>query len=74
MERCELCEKKALVHCDSDQAKLCRGCDAKVHNANFFLAKHMRVLLYRICNSHTNFVSVDPQYMMVNIQFLCFIL
>ncbi|XP_019449124.1 PREDICTED: B-box domain protein 31-like [Lupinus angustifolius] len=52
-EQCELCEKKAMVHCDSDQANLCWGCDAIVHSANFLVEKHMRILLCRICNSHT---------------------
>ncbi|KAF1896916.1 hypothetical protein Lal_00034617 [Lupinus albus] len=52
-EACELCEKKAKVHCDSDQANLCWGCDARVHSANFLVQKHVRVLLCRSCNCHT---------------------
>ncbi|CAL0303807.1 unnamed protein product [Lupinus luteus] len=52
-EKCELCENKATVHCDSDEANLCWGCDEIVHSANFLVEKHTRVLLCRICNSHT---------------------
>ncbi|OIW06132.1 hypothetical protein TanjilG_29888 [Lupinus angustifolius] len=60
-ERCELCGKKAMVYCDSDQAKLCWYCDATVHSANFLVAKHIRVLLCRICNSHTQWKASGPK-------------
>ncbi|KAL3733665.1 hypothetical protein ACJRO7_023092 [Eucalyptus globulus] len=33
------------MHCESDQASLCWGCDEKVHGANFLVAKHARALL-----------------------------
>ncbi|RDY03201.1 B-box domain protein 30, partial [Mucuna pruriens] len=52
-ESCALCEKKAMIHCDSDQAKLCRDCDEKVHSVNFLVAKHSRVLLCCSCYSPT---------------------
>ncbi|TKY66602.1 Zinc finger protein CONSTANS 14 [Spatholobus suberectus] len=50
---CALCEKRAMMLCDSDQAKLCWDCDEKVHSANFLVAKHSRVLLCRLCHSPT---------------------
>jgi len=53
MESCALCEKKAALLCDSDQAKLCWNCDEKVHSANLLVARHLRVLLCRLCHSPT---------------------
>ncbi|KAE9620749.1 hypothetical protein Lal_00019573 [Lupinus albus] len=62
MERCELCEEKAMVQCDSYQAKLCWHCDAKVNSANFLVTKHIKVLLCRICNSHhTQWKACGPK-------------
>ncbi|KAK7262709.1 hypothetical protein RJT34_30286 [Clitoria ternatea] len=52
-QSCALCEKRAMMLCDSDQAKLCWDCDEKVHAANFLVAKHSRVLLCRLCHSPT---------------------
>ncbi|RDX74517.1 putative methylesterase 14, chloroplastic, partial [Mucuna pruriens] len=52
-ESCALCEKRATMLCDSDQAKLCWDCDEKVHSANFLVAKHSRDLLCRLCQSPT---------------------
>ncbi|TKY67942.1 Zinc finger protein CONSTANS 10 [Spatholobus suberectus] len=52
-ESCALCENRAVMLCDSDQAKLCWDCDEKVHSANFLVAKHSRVLLCRLCHSPT---------------------
>lgn len=57
---CELCEKRAMIDCDSDQAKLCWDCDRKVHSANFLVAKHTRVLLCRLCNSPTPWKASGP--------------
>ncbi|KAK7405171.1 hypothetical protein VNO78_06370 [Psophocarpus tetragonolobus] len=50
---CALCDKRAVMVCDSDQAKLFWDCDEKVHSANFLVAKHWRVLLCRLCHSPT---------------------
>lgn len=50
---CELCKQTARIHCESDQASLCWDCDAKVHSANFLVARHSRSLLCRICQSPT---------------------
>ncbi|KAL9296110.1 hypothetical protein ACSQ67_022006 [Phaseolus vulgaris] len=52
-ESCAMCEKRAVMLCESDQAKLCWECDDKVHGANFLVAKHSRVLLCRSCYSPT---------------------
>ncbi|CAA2984710.1 NAD-dependent protein deacetylase HST1-like [Olea europaea var. sylvestris] len=37
------------MYCESNQASLCRVCDARIHPANFLVAKHSRNLL-----CHTN--------------------
>ncbi|KAI3457261.1 hypothetical protein Pfo_013924 [Paulownia fortunei] len=50
---CELCKRMARMHCDSDQASLCWNCDAKVHSANFLVARHSRILLCHVCQSPT---------------------
>nr|WED40962.1 CONSTANS-like 4A [Mangifera indica] len=53
MNNCELCKSRATTYCESDQASLCWECDAKVHAANFLVARHSRTLLCHICNSLT---------------------
>ncbi|KAG9139914.1 hypothetical protein Leryth_024279 [Lithospermum erythrorhizon] len=50
---CELCNKKARLHCESDEATLCWECDEKVHGANFLVAKHCRSLLCHVCQTPT---------------------
>nr|XP_043612551.1 zinc finger protein CONSTANS-like [Erigeron canadensis] len=52
-KRCELCKSRARIHCDSDRASLCWTCDARVHSANFLVARHSRILLCQICQSFT---------------------
>ncbi|XP_073042209.1 uncharacterized protein [Primulina eburnea] len=53
MKRCELCKLKAEIYCGSDKARLCWGCDARVHSANFLVARHSRHLLCGGCRSPT---------------------
>lgn len=53
MNNCELCKSRARTYCESDQASLCWECDAKVHAANFLVARHSRTLLCHICDSRT---------------------
>ncbi|KAJ8545611.1 hypothetical protein K7X08_018194 [Anisodus acutangulus] len=53
MKKCELCSSIATVYCESDQASLCWDCDARVHTANFLVAKHSRILLCNSCQSLT---------------------
>ncbi|KAE8677908.1 Detected protein of unknown function [Hibiscus syriacus] len=53
MKSCELCDLAARTYCESDQASLCWGCDAKVHGANFLVARHVRCLLCHACYSLT---------------------
>ncbi|KAF8025310.1 hypothetical protein BT93_F2220 [Corymbia citriodora subsp. variegata] len=48
---CELCKEAAAVYCPSDSAFLCRGCDARVHQANFLVARHVRLPLCSGCGS-----------------------
>ncbi|XP_068639485.1 zinc finger protein CONSTANS-LIKE 4-like [Aristolochia californica] len=53
MKECELCHHPARMYCESDQASLCWDCDAKVHGANFLVARHSRSLLCQNCQSPT---------------------
>ncbi|XP_054813860.1 zinc finger protein CONSTANS-LIKE 2-like [Prosopis cineraria] len=53
MKKCELCRTPARIYCESDQASLCWDCDAKVHGANFLVARHSRILLCHACQSPT---------------------
>ncbi|KAK0591324.1 hypothetical protein LWI29_038453 [Acer saccharum] len=53
MKNCELCKLQARTYCESDQASLCWSCDAKVHAANFLVARHSRTLLCHVCQSPT---------------------
>ncbi|XWS68547.1 hypothetical protein CRYUN_Cryun04dG0099500 [Craigia yunnanensis] len=53
MKSCELCKLAARTNCESDQASLCWDCDAKVHGANFLVARHVRCLLCHSCQSLT---------------------
>ncbi|KAK7263579.1 hypothetical protein RJT34_31171 [Clitoria ternatea] len=53
MTKCELCKVPARIFCESDQASLCWDCDAKVHRANFLVARHSRTLLCHSCTSLT---------------------
>ncbi|RRT85119.1 hypothetical protein B296_00004621 [Ensete ventricosum] len=53
VKQCELCDRSARMHCESDQASLCWECDAKVHAANFLVARHSRWLLCQSCQSPT---------------------
>ncbi|MCD7470982.1 hypothetical protein HAX54_011239 [Datura stramonium] len=50
---CELCNEQAALFCPSDSAFLCFHCDAKVHQANFLVARHLRLTLCSHCNSLT---------------------
>lgn len=58
MRKCELCNADAAVFCPSDAAFLCSTCDAKVHQANFLVARHLRRAICSHCNTFTgDFVS-----------------
>ncbi|KAK4365671.1 hypothetical protein RND71_013551 [Anisodus tanguticus] len=50
---CELCNDQASVFCPSDSAFLCFHCDAKVHQANFLVARHLRLAICSHCNTLT---------------------
>ncbi|CAN1164860.1 B-box domain protein 31 [Linum perenne] len=58
---CELCDSPAKIYCESNQASLCWDCDAKVHNANFLVEKHLRILLSRLCQSPTPWTGSGSQ-------------
>ncbi|MCO5611175.1 hypothetical protein L7F22_065425 [Adiantum nelumboides] len=62
---CELCQQQATVYCPWDEARLCDLCDAKVHSANFLVARHSRHPLCPCCgdlayqNAYTGF-RIEP--------------
>ncbi|CAK9161399.1 unnamed protein product [Ilex paraguariensis] len=58
---CELCKAPARMYCESDQASLCWDCDAKVHSANFLVARHSRSLLCHACQSPTPWNASGPK-------------
>lgn len=47
---CELCSEEASLYCTSDSAFLCLDCDARVHQANFLVARHVRQPICSKCN------------------------
>ncbi|KAF9670891.1 hypothetical protein SADUNF_Sadunf13G0116200 [Salix dunnii] len=59
--KCELCKSAARTYCESDQANLCWNCDAKVHGANFLVARHARALLCQSCQSLTPWKASGAQ-------------
>ncbi|KAK2987273.1 hypothetical protein RJ640_017576 [Escallonia rubra] len=61
MKRCELCNSIARMYCESDQASLCWDCDARIHSANFLVAKHLRTLLCHSCQSMTPWTGSGPK-------------
>ncbi|EEF37735.1 conserved hypothetical protein [Ricinus communis] len=61
MKKCELCNSLAKMYCESDQASLCWDCDARVHAANFLVAKHSRTLLCHLCQSFTPWTASGPR-------------
>ncbi|KAF5475572.1 hypothetical protein F2P56_007366 [Juglans regia] len=61
MKKCELCDSPANLYCESDQASLCWDCDARVHGANFLVAKHSRTLLCHVCQSSTPWNGSGPK-------------
>ncbi|XP_024379997.1 uncharacterized protein [Physcomitrium patens] len=50
---CELCDGVADLYCAADEAHICWTCDAKVHSANFLVARHTRLVLCEICGIQT---------------------
>ncbi|GER53685.1 zinc finger family protein [Striga asiatica] len=51
LRNCELCGAAAAIYCPSDDAFLCRTCDAEVHDANFLVARHVRRSVCPICSN-----------------------
>ncbi|XP_010927247.1 B-box zinc finger protein 32 [Elaeis guineensis] len=49
--RCELCKGIAAVYCEADAAFLCWPCDARVHGANFLVARHLRRIACAECHA-----------------------
>lgn len=50
---CELCNSKASLYCQADDAYLCRKCDKWVHGANFLALRHIRCILCNVCQNLT---------------------
>jgi len=51
---CELCSEEASLYCASNSAFLCFSCDAKVHQANFLIACHVRQVLCFKCEAFSD--------------------
>ncbi|XP_024399245.1 uncharacterized protein [Physcomitrium patens] len=51
---CELCDGVAALYCEADEAHICWICDAKVHSANFLVARHTRSVLCGTCGTQTS--------------------
>ncbi|KAE8702403.1 hypothetical protein F3Y22_tig00110483pilonHSYRG00454 [Hibiscus syriacus] len=51
---CELCDSRAILYCQADDAYLCRKCDKWVHQANFLAFRHIRCFLCDTCRNLTN--------------------
>ncbi|KAK8562564.1 hypothetical protein V6N13_018855 [Hibiscus sabdariffa] len=51
---CELCNSRASLYCQADDAYLCRKCDKRVHEANFLALRHIRCFLCNTCQSLTH--------------------
>eukprot|EP01018_Ginkgo_biloba_P014176 Gb_39551 [translate_table: standard] len=66
---CELCRKQATLYCEADSAFLCWECDVKVHEANFLVAKHGRIVLCCKCNQFSGKCTSGP--CPLGIQALC---
>ncbi|WCJ37614.1 B-box type zinc finger family protein [Euphorbia peplus] len=54
MVRCELCDSRAYVYCQADDAFLCQKCDQWVHEANFLALRHIRCFLCHTCHNLTS--------------------
>lgn len=50
---CELCTAEAVAYCVADSAFLCLSCDARVHGANFLVARHVRKIVCSNCQDFT---------------------
>jgi hypothetical protein len=57
---CALCNAEPHVHCESDEAFLCYACDARVHRANFLVARHTRTILCYKCKTLTEVYASGP--------------
>ncbi|OMO99989.1 Zinc finger, B-box [Corchorus olitorius] len=53
VKHCELCNSKAALYCQADDAYLCRKCDKWVHEANFLALRHIRCFLCNSCQNLT---------------------
>ncbi|XVF44528.1 hypothetical protein PTKIN_Ptkin02bG0131100 [Pterospermum kingtungense] len=49
---CELCNSRATLYCQADDAYLCRKCDKWVHEANFLALRHISFWLWGILLYH----------------------
>lgn len=54
LRACELCREEASLYCASDSAFLCFRCDAKVHGANFLVARHVRQAVCFKCGAFSD--------------------
>lgn len=59
-KKCELCGDRATLYCAADDANVCWSCDAKVHSANFLVARHARSVLCGRCCQETDCKTSGP--------------
>ncbi|KAG6557403.1 hypothetical protein Mapa_000672 [Marchantia paleacea] len=59
-KKCELCGDRATLYCAADDADVCWSCDAKVHSANFLVARHARSVLCTRCCQETDCKTSGP--------------
>ncbi|XP_058192303.1 B-box zinc finger protein 32 [Rhododendron vialii] len=71
---CDLCiREEAALYCPSDSAYLCWNCDAKLHQVNFLVARHVRCPLCSKCKclitenhmSGSGFIQPHPHQLTV---------
>ncbi|GLT25903.1 hypothetical protein SLA2020_010030 [Shorea laevis] len=53
LARCELCNSRASLYCQADNAFLCGKCDRWIHQANFLALRHIRCFLCNSCQNLT---------------------
>ncbi|XP_078438535.1 uncharacterized protein LOC144708949 [Wolffia australiana] len=56
---CELCGAPAALRCEPDAAFLCWTCDARVHGANFLVARHARRPICTHCGGAAEAAAVS---------------
>lgn len=63
---CALCGSPASLHCQADNAFLCRKCDKWVHGANFLAQRHVRCFLCNSCQglTHRHLIATSTEVLL----------